>query len=694
MAVTSVAAGTMTAYAALGGTGGMPVVAGTSVTGLQAWFKAGTTTRTCQVNILWYTSAGTYLSASAGTAVSNTTSGWTQCTVAGVTAPATAAYALPEAQVNGTAAAGETHYVTDVNLWISGATPTQCNPIIFGWDYRIGLWETLYGALNAAPTLGTGVTLFPPAVPAAVAVPVPLVRQDATVAPATVGVTTARPAVTVTGSATVTAGITYGTATVPVPVVRQDQTITAAVLTVTTVRPAVTVTGSATVTAATSTVTVTLPVPAVVVPVPTPDTLPVTTTVPAPTVTGDATVSPVPVTPAPVVLVAAVTVTGSATVIPLTVPATATVPVPLVEQDATATPATLAMTATVPVPLVRQDQTITPAAVDVIAAIPVPAVTCGATAAPGTVTTTAGFPQAIVRQDSTTTPGTFTAVTAVPAPAVTGGATAAPTLVTIPAGFPPALVVQQNDPATPDTLTTTAAADVPAVTGGATAGPGTVPATATIPVPLVIQDQTTSPAPPVAMTVFPPVDQDATTGPDLLTITAVFPPGTVPGSLNLFPAHVTAGIEFPAVILGPAGATTMPALFPDIEQVLAGWLPERLTAVYGTVARVVAETPYAMELQAPMVRLYRTTGADIQGIIDKPVISVDSYGADRASASLLARQVHNLLHYQFQGAVTGGAVCGYVNTVAGPRWLPYADLQVRRYNATYEINIHAVPVPA
>ena len=138
----------------------------------------------------------------------------------------------------------------------------------------------------------------------------------------------------------------------------------------------------------------------------------------------------------------------------------------------------------------------------------------------------------------------------------------------------------------------------------------------------------------------------------------------------------------------------MPALFPDIEQVLTRWLPAQLAAVYGTTARVVAETPYAMENQTPMVRLYRTTGSDIQAIIDKPVISVDSYGADRASASLLARQVHNLLHFQFQGTVTGGAVAGYVNTVAGPRWLPYADLAVRRFNATYEINLHAAPAPA
>lgn len=138
--------------------------------------------------------------------------------------------------------------------------------------------------------------------------------------------------------------------------------------------------------------------------------------------------------------------------------------------------------------------------------------------------------------------------------------------------------------------------------------------------------------------------------------------------------------------------TTLPTVFPDVEQVLVKWLPVQLEASYGATVRVVAETPDGMETKVPLVRLYRTTGADIQAIIDKPVISVDSFDATRAGASLLARQIHALLHNSFQGAVSGGAVAGLVTTVAGPRWLPYADLAVRRWNATYEI--HMKPAPA
>lgn len=136
---------------------------------------------------------------------------------------------------------------------------------------------------------------------------------------------------------------------------------------------------------------------------------------------------------------------------------------------------------------------------------------------------------------------------------------------------------------------------------------------------------------------------------------------------------------------------TSPALFPDVEQVLTGWLRDQLVAAYAVTARVVTDSPDQMENQVPLIRLYRTTGADIQAIIDRPVFSVDSFDADRAKASLLARQVHNLLHFSFQGAVAGGAVAGLVTTVAGPRWLPYADLAVRRFNATYEIHMHPAP---
>ncbi len=137
--------------------------------------------------------------------------------------------------------------------------------------------------------------------------------------------------------------------------------------------------------------------------------------------------------------------------------------------------------------------------------------------------------------------------------------------------------------------------------------------------------------------------------------------------------------------------TTQPVLFPDIEEVLTGWLPGALRAVYGVTAQVMTETPYDLQDRVPLIGLHRATGTDDQAIIDRPVVSVDAFGATRAAANLLGRQVHALLHGQLQGAVAGGAVIGWVNTVAGPRWMPYADLAVRRFNATYEMYVKPAP---
>ena len=265
--VTAAAAGTMEAYCALGGTGGQNVTAGTTSVGVQAWFRAATSTRTCSVAVLWYTSAGVYVSTSTSTAVSDSTSAWTQVSYT-VTAPATAAYALPLVIVN-SAGSGEVHYVDDVNLYVSATSPSQCNVIDFPWDYRLGLWETLYTALNAAPTYGSSAYAFPatltvtPVVASGLAaavtaatLTVATARPPASVspAPAVVALTATQPAVAVSGSAAATAA----TLAVSAAVSAASVSPVAVTLTAATTKPAVAVSGSAAVSAATLTVTSTV----------------------------------------------------------------------------------------------------------------------------------------------------------------------------------------------------------------------------------------------------------------------------------------------------------------------------------------------------------------------------------------------------------------------------------------------------
>lgn len=134
-------------------------------------------------------------------------------------------------------------------------------------------------------------------------------------------------------------------------------------------------------------------------------------------------------------------------------------------------------------------------------------------------------------------------------------------------------------------------------------------------------------------------------------------------------------------------------MVPDAEATLIAWLPGVLASVYGVTARVCAETPADLASEVPLVRLYRIGGSPDPALpgLDKPVLDVDCFAASRQSSGLLARQVHDLMRITLPGTVTGDAVCGAVVTIAGPRWLAYGDIAVRRFNATYQIMMHAAP---
>lgn len=134
-----------------------------------------------------------------------------------------------------------------------------------------------------------------------------------------------------------------------------------------------------------------------------------------------------------------------------------------------------------------------------------------------------------------------------------------------------------------------------------------------------------------------------------------------------------------------------PALFPDIEAVLVPWLAAQFTTRYAATVRTCTETPAGLASAVPLVAVARSSGSDLEGILDRPIVDVDAFAADRIGASLLGRQAHLLLTRYLTGAVTGGAVIGLVNTIKGPGWMTYQDLDVRRSTATYEIYLHPAP---
>lgn len=80
----------------------------------EAWVRAATASRLCDVRIDWYTAAGASISTAAGDDVADSTSAWSRLTVSG-TSPVNAAFARVRVLVF-SPAASEVHYVDDVSL--------------------------------------------------------------------------------------------------------------------------------------------------------------------------------------------------------------------------------------------------------------------------------------------------------------------------------------------------------------------------------------------------------------------------------------------------------------------------------------------------------------------------------------------------------------------------------------------------
>jgi hypothetical protein len=135
----------------------MPVAASTSYA-LQVQSKAAATARTVTLTVNWYTSAGTLISGSSGSAVSDVTTGFTLATVV-ATSPSTAAFASATIAYN-TAATSEVHYVDAVFMEASATVGTyfdgsfvNANSVMYAWT------GTAYASTSTAKTYTPAIAL-------------------------------------------------------------------------------------------------------------------------------------------------------------------------------------------------------------------------------------------------------------------------------------------------------------------------------------------------------------------------------------------------------------------------------------------------------------------------------------------------------------------------------------------------------
>ncbi|WP_037576805.1 phage tail termination protein [Phaeacidiphilus oryzae] len=124
----------------------------------------------------------------------------------------------------------------------------------------------------------------------------------------------------------------------------------------------------------------------------------------------------------------------------------------------------------------------------------------------------------------------------------------------------------------------------------------------------------------------------------------------------------------------------------DVEELLIAWLGEQL----GTGVVVTTELGNDLADQLPTIQVTRTTGTDDGFRLDRAVVDIDAYAADRVAASNLAARIHGLMHTVLRGSTQPTAVVGSVVTVSSPSWRPYTNTLVRRVGATYAIHLHPV----
>lgn len=91
---------------------------------------------------------------------------------------------------------------------------------------------------------------------------------------------------------------------------------------------------------------------------------------------------------------------------------------------------------------------------------------------------------------------------------------------------------------------------------------------------------------------------------------------------------------------------------------------------------------------APIIRVVRVGGADVEPTIDRATVDIEYFAATRGAAIDGAESVRYFMRNQLPGTRFNGGSVKTVTTISAPTWRPWDDLNVRRVGASYEIRLH------
>ncbi|MEV7013273.1 hypothetical protein [Streptosporangium sp. NPDC051022] len=121
----------------------------------------------------------------------------------------------------------------------------------------------------------------------------------------------------------------------------------------------------------------------------------------------------------------------------------------------------------------------------------------------------------------------------------------------------------------------------------------------------------------------------------------------------------------------------------DVEALLTSWIEATVDNVHA-----MSETPNDLDDLLPAAKIRRIGGPYDGFRLDRATVDVDVFDATRDGASAVALHIQWALHNLLARNKTGDAVVTRVETLTGPRPLPYDNSGLRRFGATYRITVH------
>jgi hypothetical protein len=121
--------------------------------------------------------------------------------------------------------------------------------------------------------------------------------------------------------------------------------------------------------------------------------------------------------------------------------------------------------------------------------------------------------------------------------------------------------------------------------------------------------------------------------------------------------------------------------YADAELLIVGYL----TAAFPS-DRACVELPASWT--GRIIQVERIAGIDPLPSLDQPTVDIECLAPTRLAATEFANQVRRSLRFAAPGYTALGATIARVDTIVGPGWRPYANTNVRRIGATYQITLH------